>query len=127
MRGAAAHLVDDHADVLGAPRDVDVRNGFHRARVRVLLKHVRHVVGLVGVADPLVVRAPLEDLLEAAMEVPHHGGAIDDLLARELEHEAQHAVRRRMLWPHVEDELLDLALFGLDRRELIPGGLSNSP
>jgi hypothetical protein len=65
-----------------------------------------------------VVGAPLEDLLEPAVEVPHHRDALDDLLARELEDEAQHAVRRGMLRSHVEDELFGLEALVLDDGEL---------
>jgi hypothetical protein len=32
-----------------------------------------------------------------------------------------------MLGAHVEDELLDLALFGLDRRQLVPSRFANLP
>src|SRR5439155_14988711 len=122
VRGATAHLVDDDADELGAAGNVDIADRFHRARVRVLVEHVRDVVGLVRVADPAVVGAPLEDLFDAAVQVPHDRDALDDLFAGELEDQAQHAVGRWMLRPHVEDELLDLALFGLDRRERVAGG-----
>ena len=109
MRCAAGELVDDDADVLGAAGHVDARDGLHGAGVGVLVQHVRHVVRLVGVADALVIRAPLEDLLETAVQVSHHGNALDDLLAGEAQDQPEYAVRRWMLRTHVEDEL-----FGLD-------------
>jgi hypothetical protein len=55
------------------------------------------------------------------MEVAHHRDALDDPLARELEHKTKDAVGRRMLRAQVEDELLDLALFDRDRRKRIRG------
>jgi hypothetical protein len=67
MRCAPTHLVNDHADELRAPRNVDIADRFHRTGICVLVQHVRDVVRLIGVPDSLVVRAPLEDLLEAAM------------------------------------------------------------
>jgi len=55
------------------------------------------------------------------VEVAHDGDAFNDPLSGELQHEAEDTVRRGMLRAHVEDELLDLALFDLDRRELVGG------
>jgi hypothetical protein len=53
------------------------------------------------------------------MQIAHYRNALDDPLAGELQHQTEDAVRRGMLRAHVEDELLDLALFDLDDRELI--------
>src|SRR5205823_1336999 len=119
MRCAAAHLVHDHADELRAAWNVDVADRLHRTGIGVLVQHVRDVVRLIGVPDSLVIGAPLEDLLEAPVQIPHYGHALDDPFAGELQDEAEHAVRRGMLRAHVEDELLDLALFDLDRRERV--------
>jgi hypothetical protein len=55
------------------------------------------------------------------MQVAHHGDALDDPLAGKLQHQSQNAMRRGMLRAHVEDELLDLALFDLDRRQRVAG------
>jgi hypothetical protein len=58
------------------------------------------------------------------MQVAHHRDALDDLLALELEHEAQDAVGRGVLRAHVEDELLGLEAFvALDDRKLDRGGV----
>jgi hypothetical protein len=54
------------------------------------------------------------------MQVAHDGDALDDPFTRELQDETEHAVRRGVLGTHVEDELLDLALFDLDGRKLVP-------
>ena len=60
------------------------------------------------------------------MEIPHHRDALDDLLAGHLQHQTQDAVRRRMLRPHVEDELFGLEPFlcfddrKVDERALSP-------
>jgi hypothetical protein len=61
------------------------------------------------------------------MEITHHRKALDDPLSGELEHQAEDTVRRRMLRTHVENELLDLALFDLDRREGVVGRVLDSP
>jgi hypothetical protein len=55
------------------------------------------------------------------MQITHDRNALDDPLAGELQDETQNAVRRGVLRTQVEDELLDLALFDLDRRELVRG------
>ena len=87
-----------------------------------LLQHVGDVVRLIRIADSLVERPPLEDLLDATVEVSHHRSALDDLLTLKLQHEPEHAVRRRMLRPEVEDELLGLeTLVALDDRQRDPG------
>ena len=68
-----------------------------RQHVGVLVAHHGHVVEPVHVADRLVERLALGELLGAAMQKPDvRVGLLDDL-AVHLEHQAQHAVRRRML------------------------------
>jgi hypothetical protein len=60
------------------------------------------------------------------MQVAHDRYALDDPLSRQLQDETKHSMRRRMLRPHVEDELLDLALFDLDDRERVVGRVLDS-
>ena len=77
-----------------------------REHVGVLLRHRRDVVEAIEVADALDVGPVLDQLLGAAMEQADvRVGALDDL-AVELEHEAQHAVRRRVLRPEVHRVVL---------------------
>ena len=52
----------------------------------------------------MVVRV-LAELLDAPVEVPEDRVEIDDDLTLELEDDAQHAVRRRVLGPHVDEHL----------------------
>jgi hypothetical protein len=61
------------------------------------------------------------------VQVAHHGDALDDPLARELENETEHSVRGGVLRTHVENELLDLALFDLDRRQGVSGRVCERP
>ena len=49
------------------------------------------------------VGAVFANLFHPAMQVADHALGAQNLLAVQLEDDAQHAVRRRMLWPHVED------------------------
>ncbi len=78
------------------------------------------IVLAIGPGDDLVVLAVLADLLEAAVQVADVRDAAHDRLAVELEHEAQHAVRRRMLRPDVDEHVLALEL-RLQRRRRLDG------
>jgi hypothetical protein len=50
--------------------------------------------------------------LDAGVQVADLGIDADDDLAVDLQHQAQHAVRRRVLRPHVEDHVLVFGAFG---------------
>ena len=79
-----------------------------REHVAVLVAHHRDVVEPVHVADRLVERLALGELLGRAMQQADvRVGFLDDL-AVHLEHEPQHAVRRGMLRTEVQREILDL-------------------
>ena len=73
----------------------------------VLLVHRRDVVEPVEIGDRLQIGLVLDQLLGAAMQqADMRVDALDDL-AVELEHQAQHAVRRRMLRPEIDGEVAD--------------------
>src|SRR3546814_4975098 len=73
-----------------------------------LLAHRRHVVEAVEVGHRLQVGLVLDELLGAAMQQADvRVGALDHL-AVHLQHQAQHAMRGRMLRPEVERQRLDL-------------------
>jgi hypothetical protein len=59
----------------------------------------------------------LAELFEAAVEIPDVGDATNDRLAIELEHEAEYAVRRRMLRSNVDEHVLCREI-GLDELRL---------
>jgi hypothetical protein len=91
-----------------AQRHVDAEELLDRHHVRVLVAHHRHVVEAVHVRHALEVRARLGELLGGAMqEADVRVGALDHL-AVELEHEAQHAVGRRVLRPEIHRVVADL-------------------
>ena len=56
---------------------------------------------LIGVVPVAV----LADLLDAPVEVAQHRVEVDDALAVDLEHDAQHAVGRGVLRPQVDEHL----------------------
>ena len=74
-----------------------------------LLVHRRDVVEPVEIGQRLQIGLVLDQLLGAAMQQPDMRIDALDHLAVELEHEAQHAVRRRMLRPEIDGELAVVA------------------
>ena len=102
VAGDAVELPGEHADVLRAARHLEVEQllgGQHRHR---LAEHRGDVLERVAVADRVVPVAVLADLLDAAVEVAEHRIEVHDPLAVDLEHDAQHAVRRRVLRAEVD-------------------------
>ena len=70
-----------------------------------LLVHRRDIVEPVEIGQRLEIGLVLDQLLGAAMEQPDMRIDAVDHLAVELEHEPQHAVRRRMLRAEIDGEL----------------------
>ena len=101
-------LVEHHADVLRAHRHLDAEQPLDRQAVGVLVAHHRHVVEPVHVRQRLQVRLVLGELFgRPVQEADVRIGALDDL-AVELEHEPQHAVRRRVLRPKIHRVIANL-------------------
>ena len=92
VAGDAVELPGQHADVLGAPGHLEVEQllgGHDRHR---LAEQRGDVLERVALADGVVPVAVLADLLDAAVEVAEDRVEVDDPLAVDLEHDAQHAV-----------------------------------
>ncbi len=70
-----------------------------------LLVHRRDVVEPVEIGDRLQIGLVLDQLFGAAMQKPDMRIDALDHFAVELEHEPQHAVRRRMLRPEIDGEI----------------------
>ena len=86
----------------------DAEQLLDRQAERVLLIHRRDVVEPVEIRDRLQIGLVLDQLLGAAMQQPDMRiDALDDF-AVELEHQAQHAVRGRMLRPEIDGEIAEL-------------------
>ena len=75
---------------------------FHRQAVGQVVGHRAQVVDAVGQRHHLLVELGLAGLLDAGVQVADVGRQRDDDLAVDLQHHAQHAVRGRVLRPHVE-------------------------
>ena len=72
-----------------------------------LLVHRRDIVEAIEIGDRLQVGLLLDQLLGAAMQQADMRIDAVDNLAVELQHEAQHAVRRRMLRSEIDVEVAD--------------------
>src|SRR5262249_27271288 len=105
MRQEASDLGIEHADELTAARHLDAEELFDREAERALLIHRRDVVEPVEIADVLQIRLVLDQLFGAAMEQPDMRIDALDHLAVQLEHEAQHAMRCRVLRTEVDGEV----------------------
>jgi hypothetical protein len=107
MREQPTDLAIKHADQLCAARYSNAEKFFDRQAERMLLVHRRDVIEPVEIRDRLQIGLVLDQLLGAAVQEPDMRiDALDDL-AVQLEHQAQHAVRRRMLRPEIDGEVAD--------------------
>src|SRR2546421_164388 len=85
----------------------------------------RDIVHAVDVRSKLLIRAVLCDFLNAPVQISDDALRADDTLSIELQLDAQHAVRGRMLRPHVDDQLIRaqqrLAIVGgIDTQSRLP-------
>ena len=110
----ALQLRRDDAEVLRALRHVDLPDRLRRPDVRELARHGRDIVGLRGDRRVLCVGQRLGQLLVAAVQVADHRIDANDRFAFERENGAEHAVRRRVLRPHVHGEPLAARVVELD-------------
>ena len=90
---------------LAASRNRNAEKPLDRQRIRVLLIHRRDIVEPIEIGHVLQVGARLHELFGAAMQEADMRVDALDHLAVKLEHEAQHAMRRRMLRPEVDREV----------------------
>src|SRR5690606_6338291 len=98
-------LAVKHADELRAARYLKMQQLLRGQAERVLLVHRRDVIEPVEIRDRLQIGLVLDQLLGAARQKPDMRiDSLDDF-AVEFEHEAQHAVRRRMLRAEVDREI----------------------
>ena len=109
MRQEPADLGIEHADQLPAPRHLDAEQLLGGEAERVLLVHRRDVVEPVEIGDRLQIGLVLDQLLGAAVQEADMRIDPLDHLAVELQHQAQHPVRRRMLRPEIDGEVAQRA------------------
>ena len=121
MRGDPGQLHHQHADDGGPLGDLvgDAEQLLDAEAVGRLLEHRREVVHAGAERDPLGPGAELHVLLDAGVQVADARAGLGDRLAVELEDEPQHAVGRRVLRAHVDDDAL-LAQRGRLVDEVVP-------
>ena len=106
VAGDPLQLAEDRAHVARAPRHLDRHQLLDGLAVADVVGRRRDVVHPVGQQDDLRPVAVLAQLLDAAVQVADDDVGVDDLLAVEAQHHAQHAVRARMLRAHVDHQLV---------------------
>ena len=112
----AGDLVEHHADVAGADGGLDAQHLLDGQHVGVLVAHHGHVVETVHVGQRLQVGALLGQLLGGPVQQADvRVGTLHDL-AVHFQHQAQHAVGRRVLRPEVQGVVLDLGHVRLTAR-----------
>lgn len=110
MREDAADLGIEHADELAAARHGHADEALDRERIGMLLVHRRDIVEPVEIGHGLEIGLGLDQLLGAAMQqADMRIDALDDL-AVEFQHQAQHAVRGRVLRAEIDREVADIVL-----------------
>src|ERR1700722_8979094 len=110
MRQQAADLAIKDAEELAPPRNRNAEKPLDRQRVRVFLIHRRDIVEPIEIGHVLQVSTRLHEFLGAAMqEADMRVDALDHFTIK-LEHEAQHAMRRRMLRPEVDREVAEILI-----------------
>ena len=103
MREQTADLGIENADELAAARNLDVEQLLDAETEGMLLIHRRAIVEPVEIGHVLQIGPRLHQLLGAAMQEADMRIDALDHFAVELEDQAQHAMRRRMLRAEVDD------------------------
>ena len=110
MLATRRHLEQHRADPLRAGRRLDLHELLGGEDERHLVGEARQPVDAVDQRGDLRVGADLDELLVAAVHVAHDRVGGDDLLAVELDDDAQRAVGGRVLRADVEGHALGLEL-----------------
>src|SRR5581483_8965689 len=102
MRVDAVQLAQERAHPCRLRRDLEFEELLDGADEHVLVVLEGDVVDALGVRDALPPRLLLHVLLEPGMQVADHGLDPGDVLAVEVDDQAQDAVRRRVVRPEVD-------------------------
>ncbi len=110
VRQDAADLAVENADQLAAARHGNAEQLFRRETERVLLIHRRDVIEPVEIRDRLQIGFLLDQFFGAAMKQADMRIDAGNHFAVKLQHQTQHAVRRRMLRPKVDGKISEVLL-----------------
>ena len=105
----ACDLREHHTDVLGTQWHLNAHQLFYRQAVGVLVAHHRHVVQPVHVGQVLDEGLALGQLFSGTVQQANvRIGALDHFTIQ-LQHQAQHAVRSRVLRTEVQRVVFDFS------------------
>ena len=110
VAGNALQFRQDHANILRARRRFHVHQFFDRFAVAEPIRHGGAIVHAVDVGIEHRVGAVLGNFFHAAVQVSDDALGAENFFAVELQNDAQHAVRRRMLRPHINDEFVRIEI-----------------
>ena len=95
-----------------ALRNLQLQQLFDGQAVAEIVGHRAEVVDAIGQRDDLLIELRLAGLLDAGVQIADFGIEADNNFAVDFEHQAQHAVRGRMLRSHVQDHVLVACALG---------------
>ena len=84
---------------------------FDRQAIHQIIRQRRKIIHAVGDRDGLRIGQRFGGFFDSGVQVPDIHIRLDDIFAVQFQQHAQHAVRRRVLGPHVENH----GLFGTGR------------
>src|SRR5689334_17436491 len=108
MTRETKELRHHHANDLHSVGHFDSRKLFNCQHVREVIHHTTQIVDAVRVGNKCVPGLSLAHLLGSPMVIANVGYGIDDLLAVELEHYAEHSMGPRVLRAQIEEHEISL-------------------
>ena len=101
-------FVEQNADIARPQRRLDAEDFFDRHHIRVLVHHHRHIIEAIHIRHGLQKGLLLGEFFGRAMQKPDVRIGAGDDFAVEFQHQAQNAVRRRVLRPEVHRVIADV-------------------
>ncbi len=103
VRSDAGQFGEQHADVLRALGNFEPDELFGRQAVAQIVRERSEIIDAVGERDRLRIRLRFAGFFDAGVQVADLRIGLQHDFAVQLENHAQHAVRRGVLRPHIED------------------------
>ncbi len=122
VAGNAVEFSEDHAHMLGARRRFHIQQLLYCLAVAQPIRDRGYVIHAVHIRIEHRISAVLADLLDAAVQISNYAFEAKNLFAVKPQNHAQHAVGRRMLRAHIDDEFVGikkrlLGSFQIEMRE----------
>ena len=95
-------FIKQHADVLRAQRHGQSKHFFNRHHIRMLVAHHRHIVQAIHIRQRLNIGFVLSQFFSGAMQQANMRVSALNHFTVQLQHQAQHPVRRWMLRTKVQ-------------------------